>query len=97
MMGIIVNKHQRYYFTILFQYKSAILFNESFIEKLISDKNQLSLKCEEYLYELKQNQPKDYSFQTEMETLKKLSSNEETQSAYMKVIFFNLQKKIKNI
>ena len=39
--------------------------------------------------EIKQQTKRHFSFQTEMDTIKKLSSNEETQVAYLKVIFFN--------
>ena len=59
--------------------------NKSFIEKLISDKNQLSIKCEEYLLELNKNKKNENSFQFEIDTIKKLSGNEETQNAYSKV------------
>lgn len=59
--------------------------HQAFIEKLLADKHILSVKCEEYLSELRSNKRKDLKFSDELETLKLLSSNEQTQTEYLQV------------
>lgn len=72
------------------QQKDVITFivnkHQLFIEKLIADKHALSQKCEEYLNELRNGKKKDLSFSVEIETLKRLSSNQDTQNEYLQVI-----------
>lgn len=65
----------------------AVIINkhQAFIEKLIADKHILSVKCEEYLAELRSDKRKNLHFSEELDNLKILSSNEQTQTEYLQV------------